>query len=348
MRNCYRFALATLAISLGAGCAAPEDKESVGGYAAAVYGEYEQASSGKISFRVSPISRGALSALADRPVNDILAVPDFTVAFTADGVDIVAIEQLPRLDTDEWRHPIMVSGFEVTGHPIAGGAYRLLNVRQDLGGTVSEHKALEVCWSSDGYCIVMDPVVDQLDGFYKNRQTPAWTAFKRPQVDLETPNVNVDEPDTRGAQALYCRLGSNHSSTVLSRSYSEHYAAGFNALGWKLYENFLKPQRARIACNGGTTTSTCKALPSGAYSNASSCVAYWGWSCDCDNKLVGGTTGSTSKSEAVTKCVNKGSSVSITAGISGSGANVSITWSWTTGGSVYSLGGAVQDFCGMF
>jgi hypothetical protein len=346
MRNSLRLGVTALFISLAAGCAAPAESDSAGGYAGAVYAEYEAAASGKISFRVTSIRSGALATIAAAPVQDLLTVPDHTIAFTADGPDIVAIDQLPRLASDEWRHPIMVSGFEVTGHRVSSGAYRLLDVRQDLGGTITAHKALEVCWEADHYCVVMDPVVDQLDGFYKNRQTPAWKSWKRPQFEVENPEIYG--ADTRGAQTLYCRLGSNHSGTVKKAYYAEHYAAGFNALGWKLYENFLKPQQARIACNGGTTTSTCKALPSGAYSNASSCVAYWGWSCDCANRLVGGTTGSTSKSEAVTKCVNKGSDVSITAGVSGSGANVGVTWTFTTGGSVYGIGGAVQDFCAMF
>ena len=345
MRNSHGLVLAALSITLGAACAAPAESDSAGGYAGAVYAEYQQAAAGKISFRVTTLGSGALSTIAARPVQDLLPVPEHTVAFTADGTDIVAINQLPREATDEWRHPITVDSFEVTGHPVSGGAYRLLAVRQDLGGAISEHKALEVCWSNGGYCIVMDPVLDQLDGFYRNRQTPEWKSFKRPEMDLAPPVI--DEPDTRGAQAVSCKISSNRT-TALARSYPEHYAAGFNAVGWKLYENFLKPQKARIACNGGTSASTCKANPGGGYSNVSSCVAYWGWSCDCANKIVGGITGATARSEAMTKCVNKGSSVSITASLGGSGANVTINWNWTTGGSVYGIGGAVEDFCGMF
>ena len=331
-------ARAALALSVVGGCTdagSPLDSTQPT-YAEAVYGNYEEAANGKIHFELATLEAGQLSQIAQQPITDALgAVPADWIAFHSEGLDLVDVARGPRNPAiDEWTTPPSLTDFDAMGFPVADGAYRLLDVRATIDGITTQHRAIEACWDSLDHCVVIDPVVMQVDGYYQNRQrwiAEGWTKQDGPAETTDQANL-----------ASYCRL-SKYGTTSHSVHWPAKYAAGFNALGWKLYENWIGAQDYSIRCYVNSN-GACKAAASSS-SDGSSCATYFiGWGCDCDNLDHFGYTGSTARTAAQTKCVNNFGGASISAGISGSGASFSVTWNISSG-TQYTNGGSYTDTC---
>ena len=330
-------ASAPFAMVVAIGCSSePTDNTNTSTYAQDVYGNYEEAAEGRIKFDVVELYDGQLADIAKQPLADVLAgVPADWIVFNAEGPKLLEVRRGPRnAAIDEWTTPPALTDFDTMGYPVADGAYRLLEVRATLDGVTSKHRALEVCWQELDHCVVVDPVVIQLDGYYQNRQR--WLAEGWDPIETEL------EDDVADPNAIkYCRL--SRYGTVSKRFYyPAKYAAGYNALGWKLYENHIGAQDISIRCYVSGTS--CKAAAS-SYSEGSSCATFFlGWNCDCDNIDHFGYTGSTARTSAQSRCVNNNGGASISAGISGGGASFSVTWN-TSSGAVYTNGGTYTDTC---
>jgi hypothetical protein len=342
-RSMMRLAGTGAALSFAIGCTTttattPTTEPPRSTYAEAVYDTYERAAGGKINLAITAVEDGALGELAGRPLADVLGgVPAEWIVFHARGAELVELARGPRdAATDEWTNPPALTDFDAIGYPVADGAYRLFDVRATLDGVTTEHRALEACWEAEAHCVVIDPVVMQLDGYYQNYRR--WLAEGwAPEPSDEPIEVHEADPSAAGA----CKL-SRYGTTSKSFSWPARYAAGFNALGWKLYENHLGAQDVSIRCYVSGTA--CKAAAS-SVSHASSCATFFpGWSCDCDNIDFFGYTGSTARTASQTRCVNNFGGASIDASISGGGASFTVKWT-ASSGSQYAVGSAYTDTC---
>jgi hypothetical protein len=238
--------------------------------------------------------------------------------------------------------------FEELGHPLAQGSYRLLWVDVVMNPGVSaveeHHAALELSWPSQGYSIVLDPVVQQVDGFARNH-TKALRAGLTAPVITEAPrrDMSVIEP----AVSQHCTLNSHptwYGEYIHWNSYDDPY---YNLYGIQVLDLRLGAQQVEIDCY--VTSGQCKASPAG-YSNASSCSANFLFSCSCKNtglQFGYANNNTTLKTAAESHCagsnvVSGGASVSWSKG--GAGASFNINWS--DSGSVDDHnGGEMLDTC---
>jgi hypothetical protein len=340
--------MTVMAVSSMAGCTGSIEPVGTRGsestYAEAVYANYQEAAGSKIQFDVDVLEAGRLDAIAARPLVDVLdGVPAEWIVFHAEDVNIDQIVRGPRnAATDEWTtNPPALTDFETMGYPVVDAAYRLLAVNTTLDGTTSEHRALELCWSKLDHCIVVDPVVMQVDGFYRNRTTwqaegwkPVIDSSAEPEADQMLP------PNTLGATRS-CKL-SRYGTYSQRFYYGARYVEGYNILGWTLWRDNLGSQDISLRCYVSGTS--CQ-IAASSFSNPSSCSTHmFGWNCACDNIDHFAYSGSTARTSAVTKCVNNFLGASINASIEGGGASFGIKWDLTQG-SVYTNGATYTDTC---
>src|SRR5206468_749271 len=128
--------------------------------------------------------------------------------------------------------------------PAADGTYRLLHVTATLDGVATEHNALELCWQKQDHCIVIDPVVMQLDGYYQNcqrLQSEGWRPIATTETDEGAP------PAGATAYTATCKLlrTGARSQTYYWPGYT---VTGTNIFGWTLFQDFLGAQEDYIGC----------------------------------------------------------------------------------------------------
>lgn len=337
----FMVCVTTAGLALVGGCTAEVggEHQSTSTYAEAVYTTYEEAAGGKIQFDVAVLADGKLSTIADRPLVETLeGVPADWIVFHAEGIQISEVARGPRNPAiDEWTNPPALTDFDDIGYPIADAAYRLLEVSATLDGTTTKHRALEACWDTLQHCVVIDPVVAQVDGYYRNHLR--WVAEGwGPQELVDT----YDETPDPQAATRSCKL-SRYTTTSKRFYWPALYVASYNIVGWKQYENWIGSQDISLRCYINTN-GNCK-IAAASTSYGSSCrSSMLGWSCDCDNIDFYGYTGSTAKTAAQSKCVNTFGGAQIDVGVSGAGATFSLSWTISSG-TQYTNGGSYTDSC---
>jgi hypothetical protein len=309
-------------------------------YAEQVYGDYEAAAKGRISFELLALRTGRLQGLADRPVNELLGVPETWIQMSQSATEIADLRVEPRNpEEDEWSAPVSLSGFEELGLPVAKASYRLLSVRVVLDRAESEHQALEACWAVEDQCIILDPVVLQLDAFSQNRR-----ALLSQGLAPVATGLTPTELATAGATGA-CTLNSQPTWTGAKIDYPGWSVDYKNIFGITLVHKDIGAQQAGISCYVANDGS-CKASGFG-FSNTSNCAANLGYNCECENagSHIGvSPDGVTVKSWSEAKCAHRvvlDADVSWT--IEGVGSGFSVKW--ITAGSVDSNGGQIFDAC---
>lgn len=310
-------------------------------YAERVYAAYQEAAGGRISFEVTPLQAGAVREISARPVNELLGVPSYWIQMDARGTEITSVRREARVAAlDDWETPVALSGFEQMGRSLDSATYRLLSVHVALAAATSEHRALEVCWAAQGWCIVMDPVIQQVDAFFHNRSrllAEGWAPVEH--------SVQVERPSGPSAMAGTCSLNSNPASTQRSITYGGYTVDYKNVFGMTLVSKTVGKQQVGIACYVAGDGS-CRSSGFG-YSNASSCWANLGYTCDCDNtgNMVGNSPdGAATKSWSETRCAHQlVLNAAVSFSFEGTGANFNINWQ--TSGSVDANGGQLYDSC---
>ncbi|MBN1204661.1 MAG: hypothetical protein JXB05_07025 [Myxococcaceae bacterium] len=343
-----RLLISTLSASLwlgGCGGASLDESAPVSqdgsAYAEQVYEAYEEAATGQVDFEVKALQAGAVRDIAERPVNELLGVPSQWIQMDQRGTEITSVRQELRVPAlDEWASPVWLSGFEQLGRSLDGATYRLLAVSVALDAASSEHRALEICWVDEGSCIVMDPVVQQLDAFFQNRrrlQAEGWAPVEQ--------LVQVERPAGPSALAGTCSLNSNPASTRRTLTYGGYTVEYKNVFGITLVGKTVGRQEMGISCYVAGDGS-CRSSGFG-FSNSSSCWANLGYTCDCENtgNMVGNSPdGAATKSWSETRCAHQlilNAAVSFT--YEGTGASFNINWQ--TAGSVDTNGGQLYDSC---
>lgn len=313
------------------GCAGSEVAWDGDGHAESVYASYAQASGGAVNFEVAPLQAGMLQDIADVPANVLLGVPDYWLRMESRGTEILAVHREARdIAQDEWQGPVDLRHFDELGRPVAEADYRVLEVTTRHQGSESVHQAFEVCWAASGYCVVMDPVVLQVEGFYRDRQRL-----------LDQGWAPVESVEKAGGS---CTLNSQPTATGKSITYGAYWVEYLNIFGVVLVRKDMGGQQVGISCY----VSGDQCLSSGyGYSNTSSCFANLGYSCDCENtgnQIGTSADGTSTKSWSESKCAHRAlltANVSWTIEGVGSGFNVH----WDTAGSVDSIGGQLYDAC---
>jgi hypothetical protein len=320
---------------------------ATGAYADSAYNSYQTAAKGRISFQLSVVAQGAMADIAGAPINDLIGVPAFWIREESSGTDIITITREPRNpDEDEWSQPVMLTDFDQLGHPVAAGTYRRLSVATTLPDGAETHQSLELCWSAQGYCIVMDPVVLQLDAFAESRselQAQGWKVLTLAKLTpIGVNNPDAVEPGVSAAAAKRCTVNSHPTWTGIQITWSPYTSRYKDIFGITLVSKSLGGQQAGVSCY--TSGSACHSSGFG-YSNPSSCYGTLGYNCDCDQTGVqSGTSGASTKTWAQTKCAHRfAGSASVSWTRNGSGSGVSI--SWNTNGGVDSNGGSILDTC---
>ena len=321
-------------------------------YATRVYGHFQSASKSAITFTVATLATGNAQQIAQQTVNSLLGVPGTWIQHERVGTDIVRVWAEPRNPVeDEWVGNIWLSKFDELGHPTSAALYRLLQVKSTLAGVVRTHKALELCWSTQSYCIVMDPVVQQLDSFAEGRASLKVAGWKTETTGMMAGAALAEASSATAAQSAaeavaarrYCSLNGHprYGSWWLTwAAWTQKYK---NVFGMTLVTKHLGGQQAGISCFINSA-GACRSSGFG-YSNDSSCSGTLGYSCACrETGVQRGTTGATTKTWAQTKCTHKligSASVSWTRNGSGSGFSIA----WNTNGGVDSNGGSILDAC---
>jgi hypothetical protein len=307
-----------------------------------VYGHYQGAASGRITFSLATLESGRVSDVLSRSVNEIVGVPDYRITMKQLGTDLTSVSLETRDPaTDEWVAPVLLSKFDKLGRSTDAAEYRLLSIGVIVDGKPSEHRSLEVCWAAESYCLVMDPVVENLEAFALDRARLLAQGWKVEQTTTPPAAGGI------GTMAV-CAMGRNHSwggYTLTWGSYTRTYKNVYNIT---VAEHYLGAQQTGISCY--ISGSSCLAGAYG-YSNTSSCYANLGFNCDCDN--TGNQTGTSSNAARAwseSKCEHKNvlqGSANVSWSKGGVGANFSINWA-TSGGTVHSNGGTLYDYCAWF
>jgi hypothetical protein len=304
------------------------------------YTHYQSAAAGRVQFVVTPLDRGKLTDIADRPVNDLVGIPDHWVRMQQRGTDIVdVVRELRNPALDEWSQAIDLHRFDQIGHPLAEGTYQLLSVRMTLDGEVSEHKALEACWAVQDYCIVMDPVVQQLSSFAESRRDLLAAGWKVSIVPAGEVFTNTGD---HAALTSVCSLNSHPTWGGITYTWSAWTATYKDIFGITLVSKYLAGQQTGISCY--VSSGACRSSGNG-YSFASSCSATLGYNCSCDNSgTASGSTQPATRAWSETKCTHAfAGNTSISFSWQGVGSSLSLVWN--TNGSVDSNGGQAYDAC---
>jgi hypothetical protein len=257
------------------------------------------------------------------------------------GTDIVDVVREPRNPAlDEWSQVIDLHRFDQIGRPLIEGTYQLLSVRMTLDGEVSEHKALEACWAAHDYCIVMDPVVQQLSSFAESRRNLLAADWK-----ISTVPTGEVFNNTGGSNILLttaCSLNSHPTWGGITYTWGAWTATYTDVFGITLVSKHLGAQQTGISCY--IANGACRSSGNG-YSFDSSCSATLGYNCTCSNSgNASGSTQPATRDWAETKCTHAFSgNTSISFSWQGTGSNLSLVWN--TNGSVDSNGGQAFDAC---
>lgn len=326
------------AIGLVAGAQAATPTKTAG-YAETVYAEYAASANGKLNLELSLVGGGPLQTLANKPFSSVIGWPSYVITASDNGLNTYGhvrkeadLSVIGKGDME-----LTSADFTRVGLPAAQGKYRVFDVAVTLGDKVSHHTSMEFCWSAQGHCVVLDPSIEFLDSVVSNRL--------RLRADGAGPRI-MTEPSRRtslvGATLATCGLASNHSVRGRSSTWPQRTVTYKNLLGMTVVQKTLGAQQAGISCDA-----SCKPQPYG-YSNASSAWANVGFTAACDNDFGYGTSGSSGKWIAESKCTHKAlGSASASASVSGQGS-ISVAIAWDLGGSVDSTGGQTMDSCALF
>jgi hypothetical protein len=343
MRKAVRLAFGCSLLSLAA-CGGDGVGTSIGVSPSALstYDHYQSAASGRIRFSLDLVQKGSLADLAAVPVNDLLGVPGHWVRMEQSGATITNLVREPRDPAqDEWSRPVDLRLFEALGRPLSQATYQLLSVHMTLDEQPFEHRALEACWASQSFCIVMDPVVLQLSAFAESRQ--ALVAERWHPVDTAPLGKVQDRGDgTVTAQASVCSLNSHPTWGGITYTWNGFTVNYKNVFGVTLVSKYLAGQQVGVSCY--VSGSSCRSSGNG-YSFASSCSATLGYNCTCENS--GNNSGSTqpaTRSISETRCTHAfAGNTSISFQWKGTGASLALVWN--TNGSVDASGGQAYEAC---
>ena len=337
--NVLMSSLAVAAVAtIGAVSLQAVQPKPVPGYAETLYADYAQASGQQATFQIRTLDSGRLKQLEGRSFEQIVGAPRYKLE--ADDSPLALRnarfdDNLTVLD----RHELDagVEGFDAVGLPVDLGTYRLLSVSASVQGVSRKHQALEMCWASQGHCVVYDPSVTFIDSIVNNQRLAKAVGYK-PLIQFEERPKPADGKVTPLAA---CGLASNPAYIGKSLTWGGWSVNYKDVFGITLAHKSLGSQQAGLRCN-----SSCNPAPYG-YSNSSSGYGNLGYSVDCGWNHNSGVSGKTGRWVAETKCAHKlVGSAKADVTLKGVGSGVSLAWD--TNGGIDSNGGAYTDTCGLF
>ncbi len=324
-----------------------------------LYREYAAATGGKITFQVRTLEKDQLTAISATPFSNLLTPPPHRVVTTQVGTALRHPEYYLPTDLAYGRSEMSTSAdkFTEVGLPVSGGVYRKLGVQVAINGDVRQHEALEFCFPAQLHCALLDPVVVFLQSKVESiRQLTAanWAPVTTYKGRAESPNSNLADGDSDviccggggggGGGGDPCGLASDPSSTYESTTWPAYTVTYKDIFGITLVQLSLAQQTAGMSC-----TSSCSPAPF-ATSGSSSSFGNLGYSTACANDGAIGTTGSSGKGIAESKCTYElafTASASVSIGDPDT-ASVTLNFNMNPSGGVSSNGGSVADTCGYY
>lgn len=325
------------ALAFGQSAFAGQNSAAGKGYAEAIYSDFTAASANTVSFQVRTLASGQMSRLAGRTFSQLTGEPAYRLAFEETRAIGIASPRFSAAtaQTDRTELDGGVEEFDVVGLPVRQGRYRLLAITAQTGGESREHRALEFCWDARSHCVVYDPQIEFLDSVVNNYRSARADGYG-PIIQEQKPVVS-DQITTMAV----CRLASNRNIVGRSSSWGARTITYKNVYTITVVEKYMGAQQVGITC-----TASCAPAMYG-YSYLSSAWTNIGFSADCANKHVTGTTGGKGTAVSESKCTHQaigGANADVS--VNGSGASIGL--SWNLSGSVDSTGGALTDTCGWF
>jgi hypothetical protein len=345
------FVAISAALLLAAGCGSTPDESASSTTSAVtspwfetVYRTFEEATAGRVTVKTRIVQEGRLSGLRHVDLATFLGLPGYSIEPLFRGASIGGVQVEARAvdGSDEWTHRPTVDAFDGLGRAVDDAGYRV--VRVDIGGDVApdSYRALEACWLTDGYCLVMDPVLDDVDAYARDRAQMPRGARHLPDVG---PASRASAPAATTADGP-CLLTSTLTSAPRSTASVTYPAVDHhhnNIYGIEVVATHLGEASVQLSCSQAADGS-CRIDHAGSV-GTSSCQATIPFTCACDSApITSGTAGNTVKVIAETACTYR---TLITSEIhwSRQGEGLGVTIKWDASGSVDANGASLIDSC---
>lgn len=209
------------------------------GYAEMIYSDFEKFSQNKIDIDVNIAATYPLSNVKSLTFATLLGTPTHALTYNESAIAIedlwfssVDIELLKEVGRDE-----MLGMFETLGYSTNSAVVRELVIQVSLSGSRKIHKALEICWTDLGKCVLADIAIPNLESTVlgiRSSIADGWSA----STDLG----GVEK------QAGACRVSSNLSSSY-ARDVKESFSrTSKDWLNRTKYSITVPSAEARIDC----------------------------------------------------------------------------------------------------
>jgi hypothetical protein len=314
------------------------EMRSVDAYAEGIYSEYAAAADGGVQLQVSTIKTGSLADISDVSFGNLIEVSDYVIQASQFGTHFRNAQLVAATEKNQDLSDLKANALQLEslGLPVELGTYRLLWVDVSVNDVVNRHQAMEMCWSSLGHCVVLDPSIPFLQSMVDNRL--------RLLADGWGPRITPlrDSSAIGRLDKAYCGVASHPSWGGIQYTWYGYWVEYKNVFGSVLVRKDLGEQVSGLVCD-----SNCYPNPFG-HSYSSSCYGNIGYRCACDNAFGYGESGRTGKWISETKCTHAlFGSVVADVSVSDMGS-INVRLNWDLAGGVDSNGGECLDTCMWF
>lgn len=317
------------------------------GYAENLYSDFSTYSSGVINFKLKTIYKTHGASIAKQTFAGILGYPTYSLDVDSDATRVLNVsfkEIAPDLDFESTVESF--EQFNAMGLPIERVEARLIEVTGTIGNVSKRHNAIELCWSEQDYCHVVDLHMPQVTTEVRN--------IRRLKADGYRVAIEIPVEDTNYSKATRCRITGTSSSTSVSYSKASYIKTYYKSNGEKAVDIDVGAVNFGVACKL-ESSGNCDARPyitTAESSNLDRKYAYW-WSVKCPVAVSDAVNGAFyPNTGTATAYVRNGCGYSSSATLNltatfyqkNTGA-ISTDASLTTNGSAFNSGSRVSQSC---
>lgn len=302
-------------------------------YAESLYQDYSDASSGAVKFNISTLLSGSTAEFKAIGITQLIGLPTYELVAESSAVKIeqVKLGFVKKLDLSVKAEleGDRLSEFEEHGFPLSSGTYRILAVGVNIAGQQLTHKAIELCWDSQGKCFVVDYHVEYVDSIVngiREEKARGYAMTITSDASLNKARCGLASDPSRSSKQLTWPAYSKEHKRVLRVMYRVN--VGEVKLGMRCDASCAAQPWGEVKVSTGSS--------SGIFST------------DCDDASNIARQGKTLRYVGKTGCAHKSTlNANFDLSVEGAGTLSSeITHSAT--GSVEQNGGIFTDTCAMF
>jgi hypothetical protein len=204
------------------GNAATEFGHNENGYAERLYQDLSMFSGGKVTFVVTSTKYESLGRAGDLTVKSFITTPahilDFTLnASTINQPQFIDINPGDAKST-EWSQKI--ADYKIGDMSLESGTMRLLSIKAKIGNDVRTSEGVEVCWSGNDNCHVVDNTISGLkslvESIRRSSQPRSKAADYNCQIDGTTLSRRTRNFAAKSKDAIYAstKIGTVDFGTV--------------------------------------------------------------------------------------------------------------------------------------